>query len=90
MQLGWVRVGRHRKNLWSRTTLSNERGREMSNGFLSKIGRALSIFGVSNPDDVRKMQARKAPARAVKPVPPAVPDDADENSGPQKKRTEDE
>jgi hypothetical protein len=45
----------------------------MSNGFLNKIGRALSIFGVSNPEDVRKMQARKTPADAVKPSPPAVP-----------------
>jgi hypothetical protein len=62
----------------------------MSNGFLKKIGRALSIFGVSDPEDVRRMQTRKAPARAVKPVPPAVQDDAAENSGSQKKRTEDE
>ena len=45
----------------------------MSNGFFNKIGRALSIFGVSNPEDVRKMQARKVPANAVKPVPAAVP-----------------
>jgi hypothetical protein len=45
----------------------------MSNGFLNKIGRALSIFGVSNPEDVRKMQARKAPANAVKPAPAAAP-----------------
>jgi hypothetical protein len=45
----------------------------MSNGFLNKIGRALSIFGVSNPEDVRKMQARKAPVHAVKPAPAAAP-----------------
>jgi hypothetical protein len=45
----------------------------MSNGFLRKIGHALSIFGVSNPDDVRKMQARKASAKAVRPAPAAVP-----------------
>jgi hypothetical protein len=62
----------------------------MSNGFFSKIGRALSIFGVSNPDDVRRMQARKAPARAVKPAPAAVADDAENRAVSQKKRTEDE
>ena len=90
MQLGWVRVGRHRKNLWSRTTLSNERGREMSNGFFSKIGRALSIFGVSNPDDVRRMQTRKAPAHTVKPGPPADSEGTADDSPSQKKRTEDE
>ena len=90
MQLRRANVGRRLNFVWTRTTLSNERGREMSNGFFSKIGRALSIFGVSNPDDVRKMQTRKAPARVVQPAPPAVPDDADENSGSQKKRTEDE
>ena len=45
----------------------------MSNGFFSKIGRALSIFGVSNPDDVRKMQHRKTPPSAVKPASAAVP-----------------
>ncbi len=62
----------------------------MSNGFFSKIGRALSIFGVSNPDDVRRMQARKVPARAVKPAPAAVPDDPANNAVSQKKRTEDD
>ena len=31
----------------------------------SKIGRALSIFGVSNPDDVRKMQAQKDTCREL-------------------------
>ena len=32
----------------------------MSNGIFSKIaGRALSIFGVSDPEDIRRMQARK-------------------------------
>ena len=62
----------------------------MSNGFFSKIGRALSIFGVSNPDDVRKMQARKIPAKAVKPAPAAVPQDTPENSVSQEKRTEDQ
>lgn len=44
----------------------------MSNGFLNKIGRALSIFGVSNPEDVRKMQARKATPPPVKAAPAAV------------------
>jgi len=62
----------------------------MSNGFLSKIGRALSIFGVSSPDDVRRMQARKIPTRTVKPAPPGNPDDAEENSESQKKQTEGE
>ena len=62
----------------------------MSNGFFSKIGRALSIFGVSNPDDVRRMQARKAPAHAVKPAPRSGSDDPANNSVSQKKRTEDE
>jgi hypothetical protein len=60
----------------------------MSNGFLSKIGRALSIFGVSNPDDVRKMEARKVPASAVKPVSPATPPSSSDDSGSQRKRTE--
>jgi hypothetical protein len=60
----------------------------MSNEFFSKIGRALSIFGVSNPDDVRRMEARKAPASAVKPVPPATPPNSTDDSGSQKKRTE--
>ena len=62
----------------------------MSNGFFSKIGRALSIFGVSNPDDVRRMQARKAPARAVKHVPAAIPVSDTDAAASQKKRTEDE
>jgi hypothetical protein len=62
----------------------------MSNGFFNKIGRALSIFGVSNPDDVRRMQARKIPAPAVKPAPEAALNDAAENSVSQKKRTEGE
>ncbi len=62
----------------------------MSNGFFSKIGRALSIFGVSNPDDVRKMQSRKAPAPAVKPVSTAVPHPSPENSASQIKGTEEE
>lgn len=61
----------------------------MSNGFLSKIGRALSIFGVSSPDDVRKMQARKAPPSAVKPV-PAAPRGSDDEAASQEKRTQDE
>jgi hypothetical protein len=60
----------------------------MSNGFFSKIGRALSIFGVSNPDDVRRMEARKAPASAVKPAPPATPPSSTDDSESQKKRTE--
>jgi hypothetical protein len=62
----------------------------MSNGFLSKIGRALSIFGVSNPDDVRKMQARKIPSSAVKPVPAAVSQDTADEPASLEKRTEDE
>ncbi len=62
----------------------------MSNGFFSKIGRALSIFGVSNPDDVRRMQARKAPEPVVKPVSEAASDDAPDHAISQKKRTEDE
>jgi hypothetical protein len=62
----------------------------MSNGFLKKIGRALSIFGVSDPDDVRRMQNRKAPAKAVKPAPTAAPDDIENHAASQKKRTENE
>lgn len=62
----------------------------MSNGFLNKIGRALSIFGVSNPDDVRRMQARKMPAPAVTPAQTGAPDDAADRAVSQKKRTEDE
>jgi hypothetical protein len=60
----------------------------MSNGFFSKIGRALSIFGVSNPDDVRRMQARKAPANAVKPVTAADPQSSAGDTASQEKRTE--
>ncbi len=62
----------------------------MSNGFFSKIGRALSIFGVSNPDDVRRMQPRKPPAPIVKPAPAAASHDTADNSASQEKRTEDE
>ena len=62
----------------------------MSNGFFSKIGRALSIFGVSSPDDVRRMQSRKVPATAVKPVPTAVPRGSGDDTASQEKRTEDE
>jgi len=62
----------------------------MSNGFFNKIGRALSIFGVSNPDDVRKMQSRKAPASAVKPAPAAAPQDTAGKPASQEKRTDDE
>lgn len=36
----------------------------MSNGIFSKIGRALSIFGVSSPDDIRKMEQRKMAYRS--------------------------
>jgi len=62
----------------------------MSNGFLSKIGRALSIFGVSDPEDVRRMQNRKAPAPAAKPAPAKASSDAVEESASQKKRTSEE
>jgi hypothetical protein len=62
----------------------------MSNGFLSKIGRALSIFGVSNPDDVRKMEARKTRPSGEKPAPAAAPQSGAVDSPSQEKRTEDE
>ena len=62
----------------------------MSNGFFSRIGRALSIFGVSSPDDVRRMQSRKAPEIAVKPAPPVVPAGNTGEPASQEKRTEDE
>jgi len=62
----------------------------MSNGFFNKIGRALSIFGVSSPDDVRKMQSRKAPASAVKPAQGAAPSGATDETASQEKRTEGE
>jgi hypothetical protein len=62
----------------------------VSNGFLSKIGRALSIFGVSNPDDIRRMQARKVPPSAVKPAPAAAPVSNTGEAASQKKRTEGE
>lgn len=61
----------------------------MSNGFFSKIGRALSIFGVSSPEDVRRMQARKAPPGSVKPAPAAASHDIADNSASQEKRMED-
>jgi hypothetical protein len=60
----------------------------MSNGFWSKIGRALSIFGVSDPKDVRRMQARRAPTAAVKPAPAAAPADNIDDDAAQKKRLE--
>ncbi len=62
----------------------------MSNGFLNKIGRALSIFGVSSPDDVRRMQVRKVPATAVEPAPSAASQDTADETASQEKRTEDE
>ncbi len=61
----------------------------MSNGFFSKIGRALSIFGVSSPDDIRRMQSRKAPASAVKPVPEAAPSGSGDEAASQEERMED-
>ncbi|HVC89470.1 MAG TPA: hypothetical protein VND66_02495 [Acidobacteriaceae bacterium] len=45
----------------------------MSNGILSKIGHALSIFGVSNPDDIRKMERRKMPPTPATSPPPESP-----------------
>jgi hypothetical protein len=48
----------------------------MSNGIFSKIGRALSIFGVSSPEDIRRMQNRKpmpGPAKPTQPEPAAIP-----------------
>jgi hypothetical protein len=62
----------------------------MSNGFLKKIGRALSIFGVSDPEDVRRMQSRKMPATVVKPASAADSADNTSETASQKKRTEDE
>jgi len=62
----------------------------MSNGFLKKIGRALSIFGVSDPEDVRRMQSRKTPASVVKPAPPAASQNTVDRAASQKKRTENE
>lgn len=59
----------------------------MSNGIFSKIGRALSIFGVSSPDDIRRMQARKIPvmeSKATKPGPTQPPAD---DTPSQEKRT---
>ncbi len=41
----------------------------MSNGIFSKIGRALSIFGVSSPDDIRKMEQRKTAYRSISRTP---------------------
>jgi hypothetical protein len=62
----------------------------MSNGFLKKIGRALSIFGVSDPDDVRRMQARKAPANAAKPAPTELPLDAAGDAASQERQKREE
>ncbi len=62
----------------------------MSNGFFSKIGRALSIFGVSNPDDVRRMQARKAPATTAKAAPAEASTNTADRAATQEKRKEDE
>ena len=62
----------------------------MSNKFLSKIGRALSIFGVSSPEDVRRMQNRKAPGNVGKPTPAAEKNGGEDEATSQGKRTEDE
>jgi hypothetical protein len=62
----------------------------MSNGFFNKLGRALSIFGVSDPEDVRRMQNRKMPAKPVQPASTAVSEDASADAASQEKRTEDE
>jgi hypothetical protein len=35
----------------------------------SKMGRALSIFGVSNPEDIRKMQEKRTQSGSLEPRP---------------------
>ena len=60
----------------------------MSNGIFSKIGRALSIFGVSSPEDIRRMQNRKAMPGSVKPTQPepaATPAGNDQSQEKEKK-----
>ncbi|MHB1936622.1 MAG: hypothetical protein ACYCOR_08560 [Acidobacteriaceae bacterium] len=62
----------------------------MPGGIFNRLGRALSIFGVSNPDDVRRMQARKIPPGSVKTVPSAAPQSRAGDASSQEKRTKDE
>jgi hypothetical protein len=63
----------------------------MSNGIFSKIvGRALSIFGVSDPEDIRRMQARKIPPARVEEVEPERPETSASVDPPQEKRMKDE
>ena len=74
-----------------RTTLSDERGREMSNGIFSKIaGRALSIFGVSDPEDIRRMQARKIPVAKSEPAKQELTQPPADDAPTQEKPTKDE
>jgi hypothetical protein len=62
----------------------------MSNGILSKLGRALSIFGVSSPEDIRRMQARKIPVARSEEAKPERPEiSAGEDLSQEKRRKED-
>ncbi|MHB8388585.1 MAG: hypothetical protein ACYDBH_03265 [Acidobacteriaceae bacterium] len=45
----------------------------MFDGIFNKMGRVLSIFGVSNPDDIRRMERRKMPPAPAMSRPPQSP-----------------
>ncbi len=62
----------------------------MFNGIFSKIGRALSILGVSNPDDIRRMQARKIQVSKSEATKLGLTQPPANNTPSQEKRTEDE
>lgn len=90
MPICWLALVSTARN-YVRTTLSDERGREMSNGIFSKIaGRALSIFGVSDPEDIRRMQARKISVAKSEAAKQELPQPATDDTPSQEKRTKDE
>jgi hypothetical protein len=63
----------------------------MSNGIFRKIvGRALSIFGVSDPEDIRRMQARKIQPTRVKEAKPERPEASAGDDRSQEKRTKED
>ncbi|MHB1674959.1 MAG: hypothetical protein ACYCSP_12005 [Acidobacteriaceae bacterium] len=62
----------------------------MSSGIFNKLGRALSIFGVSSPDDIRRMQTKKIPPDSAKPAPSGSAQSSAGDPPPQEKRTDEE
>jgi hypothetical protein len=62
----------------------------MPGGIFNKLGRALSIFGVSSPDDIRRMRTRKIPPVPSKPAPSGSAQSSLGDPPSQKKRTDEE